>query len=916
MNTQSATLHQHTPLLVALDPRGLSIRSVAWCRSRPSDAAQARVTRSTFNAAGHLVSQWDPRLWADEAGPNITSVCSLSSQILGRDSVDAGWHVGLPGEGGELLASWDGRGTERRLEYDALLRPLAIYENDQCRERLQYGFGEGAPRNQCGQLVRHDDPVGTRLNLEFGLSGAVLEQTQHFLAELSEPDWPEAEDERDTLLEPGAGAATRWTVNPLGEVIVQNDARENTQVFAHTVAGQLKSVALQLNDQPEHVLLSGISYDAQGRVASETAGNGVVTSAMYGAEDGRLAELKAVRSNGQMLQSLNYAYDPAGNVIRIEDRAQPTRYFANQRIEPVSSYQYDTLYQLIEATGRESANANHGPALPDFQSPADPTQLANYTQTYRYDAGGNLQQITHVGAQNHSLTLVTARTSNRSLPVIDNQLPDEEAIAAAFDLNGNLRELQAGQTLTWDRRNQLQQAQPVVRETSNDDTERYLYDASGQRLRKVRITQAKTVSHRAEVRYLPGLEIRTDTATGENLQVICVKAGRNDVRVLHWQSGKPNSDLSNDQHRYTLNDHLGSCMLELDKDALITSQESYYPFGGTSWWAGRNAIEASYKTVRYSGKERDVTGLYYYGLRYYAPWLQRWINPDPAGVVDGINLYRFVGNQPISFTDKSGLIRWPWRRDMAPEIAKFIDIYERKIDERGNRSYEAGEWDVEKTKLENIALKMVELPTLAEYVEGGNGVYHKINSYLRNLESRSRSTADLVKGLAGEFDELKDYFDVAYRGVKTAEGVFGRKIKIGDVVVDQGYMSASAIVRNSINWLEGWVDSVTEAPEKVMFIISKDVPKKIAGTGMLADHVLVKPGELVKVSAIHTISIASGGSAFKIVGLKPVGDIENHDIKNIHTGELLMHSQKNVVLRLAHQFHRWLTRPLPALRST
>ncbi|WP_277423004.1 RHS repeat-associated core domain-containing protein, partial [Pseudomonas viridiflava] len=110
---------------------------------------------------------------------------------------------------------------------------------------------------------------------------------------------------------------------------------------------------------------------------------------------------------------------------------------------------------------------------------------------------------------------------------------------------------------------------------------------------------------------------------GETLHVVVAQGGRNNVRVLHWQTGKPDT-LENDQIRYTLNDHLGSGTLELDLQGQLISQESYYPFGGTSWWAGRNAIEASYKTVRYSGKERDATGLYYYGLRYYAPWLQRW----------------------------------------------------------------------------------------------------------------------------------------------------------------------------------------------------------------------------------------------------------------------------------------------------
>jgi insecticidal toxin complex protein TccC len=123
MNAQSAALHPHTPLLTTIDPRGLTVRSVAWCRTQPADSAEARVTRSTFNAASRLVSSWDPRLWADQAQANLSNIYSLSGEVLCSESVDAGWRVSLPGEAGELLAEWDGRGTERRLEYDALLRP-------------------------------------------------------------------------------------------------------------------------------------------------------------------------------------------------------------------------------------------------------------------------------------------------------------------------------------------------------------------------------------------------------------------------------------------------------------------------------------------------------------------------------------------------------------------------------------------------------------------------------------------------------------------------------------------------------------------------------------------------------------------------------------------------------------------------
>jgi len=58
---------------------------------------------------------------------------------------------------------------------------------------------------------------------------------------------------------------------------------------------------------------------------------------------------------------------------------------------------------------------------------------------------------------------------------------------------------------------------------------------------------------------------------------------------------------------------------------------------------------------RYRGKLRDdATGLYYYGYRYYAPWIGNWISPDPLGPVDGLNLYRFVQGDPINKHDPDG----------------------------------------------------------------------------------------------------------------------------------------------------------------------------------------------------------------------------------------------------------------------
>src|SRR5690606_38333638 len=161
-----------------------------------------------------------------------------------------------------------------------------------------------------------------------------------------------------------------------------------------------------------------------------------------------------------------------------------------------------------------------------------------------------------------------------------------------------------------------------ARAEGRDDIERYYYDSSGQRVRKRQTTHAASIVHDREVRYLPGLEIRT--RNNERLEVITLQAGRCSVRYLHWTNGRP-AGIAENQMRYSLDDQLGSSSLELDDQAWMISQESYLPYGGTAWAASRSAVEADYRTIRYSGKERDASGLYYYGARYYAPWLQRWV---------------------------------------------------------------------------------------------------------------------------------------------------------------------------------------------------------------------------------------------------------------------------------------------------
>jgi len=681
MSRFTASIHVHTPTLAVVDPRGLDVRSVAYYRSIETAAPEERINRSAHDAIGRLVKQWDPRLWAlssKTAPANSSNHYSLSGKVLGSLSVDAGERISLFGDGDQLVQSWDSRETQRRIDYDDLLRPLAVFEQGKdevarCTERYAYANANDdfAAHNQCGQLIRHDDPAGSQTLDEYALTGGVLKQTQRFLRALEPPDWPFGLPERDELLEPVAQSATSATrFNSLGDVLEQIDAKGNRQLFDYTVDGQLFASHLQLSGQATpQTLVSALAYNPYGQVEQETAGNGVISTLNYRAEDGRLLRLHAARNADEPLQDLRYAYDPVGNVLSIEDAALPVRYFANQRVEPINRYDYDSLYQLIRATGWEAGSANRGPQFNRFD---DPGAVANYEQTYHYDAGGNLLELIHVGPQSHSRKLTAARYSNRCLPERNGPPPTEDEIAAAFDGNGNLLELQPGQAMAWDLRNQLREVRPVEREGSEDDRELYLYGSDGMRRRKVRSIQTNARSLTSEVRYLPDLEIRTHAGKGEVLQVICVQAGRSAMQVLHWERVPP-AGISNDQYRYNLTDHLGSSSLELDSEAEIISQETYHPFGGTAWFAGRSEVEASYKTVRYSAKERDATGLYYYGFRYYAVWLQRWVNPDPAGGVDGLNLFCFISNAPMNFVDAQGLIKFPAELITSNSVGRLLN---------------------------------------------------------------------------------------------------------------------------------------------------------------------------------------------------------------------------------------------------
>ena len=127
------------------------------------------------------------------------------------------------------------------------------------------------------------------------------------------------------------------------------------------------------------------------------------------------------------------------------------------------------------------------------------------------------------------------------------------------------------------------------------------------------------------------------------------------IETLTWEGGSAPGTIT-PRYRFQFDNHLGTACVETDETGAVISYEEYHPYGTSSYRSWDSNSEVSAKRYRYTGKERDEeTRLYYHGARYYAPWLGRWMSADPAGTVDGSNLFAYVRGSPVVLSDPSGM---------------------------------------------------------------------------------------------------------------------------------------------------------------------------------------------------------------------------------------------------------------------
>ncbi|EPL3926085.1 RHS repeat-associated core domain-containing protein [Morganella morganii] len=667
MSKTENTLHKKTPSVTVLSNRGQVVRDIVYHRHPDTpEKTDERITYHQFDKRGFLEKSADPRMQASGLS-NFRYVTSLSGQVLCTESADAGISLTLNDAAGRLMISISqictdkgqdncSKAVTQTFRYegaDSAGRLLSITEqtagqNAQVTERFMYAGNSEAEKakNLAGICTHHYDPAGLMQTDSIALTGVPLSITRQLLKDADKPvSWPESNPQ--TLLS-AEKYTTQTIADATGAVLNTTDAAGHQQKVTYDIAGLLNTSRVTVKGGAEKIIIKSVTYSAAGQKLCEEHGNGVVTTYTYEPQTQRLIAVKTEHpARKKIFQDLRYEYDPVGNVLCVTNSAEETRFWHNQKVVPENRYTYDTLYQLVSATGREMANAGQQrSSLPDI-SPFDKASYANYTRNYIYDRAGNMTQIRHSAPKtgnNHTTDITVSQRSNRA--VLKTLADTSEKVEALFTPGGQQTKFQPGQTLSWTARGELQQVTPVVRNGAAGDRESYRYDAGSQRILKTTVQETGSRTQTQQVIYLPGLELHSGK---ENYQVICAGvAGRAQVRLLHWQDGKK------DHQRFSYDNLIGSSGLETDGDGNLLSQEEYYPFGGTSVLVADADSGIDYKTHRYSGKERDATGLYYYGYRYYQPWAGRWLSSDPAGTVDGLNLFRMVRNNPVTLRDDDG----------------------------------------------------------------------------------------------------------------------------------------------------------------------------------------------------------------------------------------------------------------------
>ncbi len=450
-------------------------------------------------------------------------------------------------------------------------------------------------------------------------------------------------------------------IYPDGEVVT----------YAYDDGGNLNLVQ-GTKDLSTTTYVSNISYTPFGKMSSFQYGNGIQTGYDYydsaGESDpssGMLYSYRLKEISSSVLD-LKYEYDQIGNIkkkyLDLGQGFELYSYDTQNRLVSSSSelygsltFVYDRLNNIVQKDGRTYAYGacqTYTPPLPDpLPAPqAGPHAATNDgTYSYEYDLNGNMKVRSPIG-QGPVRTL-SYDADNHLTTVADN----ESTLANfSYDSDGNRIKKTEGLCSTF-------YFFPAYEEEINGSsvTMTKYYFANGQRVAQRVGTNVLQYLHSDHLNSV----VRITNVDGQLIRLFAYKPFGEDV---YSESSVENENL---QLTGTISgEYVAARTISLEDGAVIDGTTLLRAGSTISFKPGSRVASGASLVVRiepsllsdysvsaryqFTGQERESSGLYFYGARFYDPILGRFVQPD--SVLDGLNRYTYCGNNPVKYCDPTG----------------------------------------------------------------------------------------------------------------------------------------------------------------------------------------------------------------------------------------------------------------------
>jgi RHS repeat-associated protein len=667
--------HHYTPRSAKIDALGRMVESID--RNWDGTAVEEIVMRYAYDIRGNTLRVDDALKVAGASRPSaFAHVYDLANQPLKTTHIDGGVKTVVINAAGLPVEMRDAKGALVLNTYDQLLRPVGMWARDTAAEVVTlrqftvYDQGPGAnpeDTNHLGRPWKQYDEAGMVAIAAYDYKGQPLSKRRRVIKDseilstmptsIYRVDW-DGLDEAG-LLE--GSYVTDIAYDALGRPVsitlpedVNNGRKEIVPTYNR--AGAMTAISL---DGSEYV--SRIAYNARGQrilMAYDHPGLTAPFMTRYAydpvnarllrqkTEGYTLSSLTYTPSTGSTRQDSAYTYDLGGNIITTTDASTDCGVGGSSGATPdelIRAFEYDALYRLVRATGRESgahvasSDPYHEPALDNTAS-----GTVAYYRTYTYDKLGNILDLYHNAG--------TGNTFHRSFNDFDTAPASSyqssnlatkvkyagTTVSYSFDANGNMLSEGAGRSFQWDSADRMRGFEEGTVNAA------YLYDAGGNRVKKV-VRKSSTLQE-VTVYIDGGFEYLYNISTSTKVQEmneIHVMDGRSRVARVRERLSSTWSGAAPEPVLYNLEDHLGNACFSMTAAGVNYSREEYFPFGESSFGSFGK------KQYRFCGKERDEeSGLYYYGARYYAPWCCRFVSVDP--LAGSIRFIRRISMRGIS----------------------------------------------------------------------------------------------------------------------------------------------------------------------------------------------------------------------------------------------------------------------------